>query len=317
MTDLELTDERIKLAFYFALGRYPENARVIERCYQFKTLENLRSVIHSSFEYKSRIWKQNRHSVAQKTLPQIIALEEGENGSAKDALLIFQTCDNSKYVLFLQHTSRTVIEYVKNTSFQYEMFIGIKRGKYPHHAMFNRIYKLNEYIAAGATGWVLYMDADAYIYDLNFDVMQFLSDKKQYAFIYAKAIDDENTPAWNINDGVFFANLSHPVCKYVLREWKAFYDNLYNDSDYADAANWDDIINDQTSLHDILQVPIVERYLHSSHENLRLFNSREGTFIRQVLRTDHRSADNDTFQDRLARIANDVNNVLERGKSIR
>jgi len=315
MADMELTDERIKLAFYFALGRYPENAGVIERCRQFETVENLRIAIQSGFEYKSQIWTRNRHLTTEKILSQIVVSNEEEKGQARPSLLIFQTCDNYKYVPLLQQSSRTVIEFVKNTSFHYEMFIGIKRGNFPHHAMFNRIYKLNEYIAAGATGWVLYMDADAYIYDLNFDVEEFLSDKQKYAFIFSKAIDDEDTPAWNINNGVFFANLTHPACKYVLREWKTFYDTFYTDSDYVNATEWDDVINDQTSLHELLKVPSIEKYLNSSHENLRLFNSREGLFIRQVVRNDHRSADHDSFQDRLARITNDVDNALRRRNS--
>ena len=36
MIDVELSDERIKFAFLFALGRYPENEGVIEKCYRFR-----------------------------------------------------------------------------------------------------------------------------------------------------------------------------------------------------------------------------------------------------------------------------------------
>jgi len=148
----------------------------------------------------------------------------------------------------------TVLEYVKRHHVNYEVFIGLKKGSHPWHAVFNRIYKLSELIDSGFKGWVLYLDADSYICDLDFDVLEYLGEYARFAFIFATICDA--APYWNINDGVFFANLGHPVCVNVVRRWRTFYDRLYSTAEYAQADKWDMVLNDQTSLHGILRHPL-------------------------------------------------------------
>ena len=314
MDDTDLSDERIRLAFFFALGRYPENEQVIEQCRNLKTIESLRNAIESSFEFKLRVWKMARNFVAARRLGPAIALAGSAPPESHQSLLILQTCDNRKYIRLLEQTARTVLKYIEGTSIKYDVFIGLKKGYHPHHAMFNRIYKLNEYIDAGLSGWILYMDADAYICDMSFNVTEYLADKGNYAFIVSKVSDDDECPSWNINDGVFFANLTHPVCRYVIKEWYKFYDSIYHESDYANASRWDDIINDQTSLHDILQTPHLDEYIDSTNGNANLFNSADGRFIRQVLRDDHQSANDDSFDKRLAQLTREVDRALTRNE---
>lgn len=58
---------------------------------------------------------------------------------------------------------------------------------HPWHAIFNRIYELNEYVNSGLRSWVHYMDADAYFVDFEFDLRGYVADKSQYALIASDA----------------------------------------------------------------------------------------------------------------------------------
>lgn len=323
MENNELNEEIVRLAYRLILGRSPENQNAIESHVALRNIEELRKTLINSREFKGQLKEHFKDQL--KDLLGDLPFVSYENDQVKilhsklssksietfvetkNDLLILQTCDRDVYLPMLQHTSLTILEYIKRHGGNFETFIGLKSGVWPWHATFNRIHKLNEYIDSGYKGWVLYMDADAYFCDLDFDLLSYLSDKCKYAFVLAQVGTTSNY--WHINLGVFFANLGHPICVNIIRRWKGFYDRTYKDEDYARANKWDMIINDQTSFISIIQYDLYKSYLYIQGTR-EIFNSGHAKVIRQIIRNNH--ADNclDTLEQRTATIASEVRKAL-------
>jgi hypothetical protein len=67
--------------------------------------------------------------------------------------------------------------YCRRHEIAYQAFVGVKRGFHSWQATYNRIPLLQELVDAGFAGWVLYLDADAYVADLDFDLRLYLADR--------------------------------------------------------------------------------------------------------------------------------------------
>ncbi|KKC26957.1 hypothetical protein [Sphingomonas sp. SRS2] len=194
-------------------------------------------------------------------------------------LTILQTSDAFKYSRMLRATSRTAIEYARRHGFVYESFTGIKRGFRGAHAAFNRIMLLDEMIARGNRGWALYMDADAYVYDLDFDLHTYLADKQDRSAVMA-TIPGEMVP-WHINSGVLLFNLGHPAGRSLIGEWKRRFMAIAEDSLRSLETVWDDE-NDQILLYKALnEDPVLRDAV--LFEDAKLFNHHDARFIRQFL----------------------------------
>jgi hypothetical protein len=193
--------------------------------------------------------------------------------------IIFQTADPNEYHDMLFETSRTVREFCRRQKIKYESYVGIKRGYQNWHATYNRIVMFDEYIRRGFRGWAVYMDADAYVVDLNFDFLTYLCDKSEFAAIM---IPSQATPNfWDVNAGVIVLNLERPSAHLIVQQWisqfMAVSDDVMRNSEPFGAEN------DQVLLHRIL----------TENENLwpevflespKLMNSQDASFIRQHLR---------------------------------
>jgi hypothetical protein len=216
-------------------------------------------------------------------------------------LIVIQTSDAFKYSRMLRATSRTAIEYCRRHGHGYESFIGIKRGFHGAHATFNRILMLEEMIARGYRGWVLYMDADAYVYDLDFDLRAYLADKQDRSAIMA-TIPGTHAP-WCVNAGVLFFNLAEPRAVALVAEWKRRFMEIPDEVLRGLTSVWNHA-NDQTMLHHALDDhPELRAPVH--FEDATLFNHHEGRFIRQYLH----AIDTD-IDRRTAAIEAAVNTVL-------
>ena len=217
-------------------------------------------------------------------------------------LTILQTSDAFRYSRMLRATSRTAIEYARLNNFAYESFVGIKRGFHGAHAAFNRIFMLDDLIERGYCGWALHMDADAYVYDLDFDLRGYLADKADRSAIMA-TIPGETVP-WHINSGVLFFNLGHPKGVALVKEWKRRFIEVPDERLRSLTSVWDHI-NDQTMLfrsldeNEALRAPVF-------FEDAMLFNHIHGRFIRQFLN----SLDGN-IETRTATIEAAVREVLE------
>lgn len=162
----------------------------------------------------------------------------------------------------------------------YTAFIGVKRGFHPWQATFNRIVLLQEYVEQGYRGWVLYLDADALVAALDWDIRAYLVERADRAAVLTPG--NEGAPDWAVNAGVGFFNLSHPSCRALIGAWSAAFAKL-DDSALRGAGRWDLVANDQDMLQAILRADPKLRADVLLETPARI-NSREASLVRQVLR---------------------------------
>lgn len=198
-------------------------------------------------------------------------------------LSFIQTSDPFKYSRMLDQTSRTVKAYAERHDARYESFVGLKKGAKPWQASFNRIFMIEDLLERGATGWLVYLDADAWIADLDYDLRAYLMGKDDFIAIFAAS--GATAEWWDVNDGVFLLNLSHSSTPGLIQKWKAQMD-----------AHWVTIADcptfppggpdDQSMLHDILKSDFDPGQFESVSREI--INSQNARFIRQHLRADQR-----------------------------
>jgi hypothetical protein len=190
-----------------------------------------------------------------------------------------QTADAFNYKPMLDITSKTVIEYCRRHGHSYESYVGIKRGLHPWQASFNRLFMLKDLMDAGHRGWVVHMDADAFIYDLGFDLNAYLADKGDRAGVLTPIGGGRD---WEINNGVMLINLGHPIGRWVVEAWHKRYMDVSDDT-LRQLVEWPGDINDQTFLFELLDQHEEVRSAFF-YQDKRLLNDPYGEFIRQILR---------------------------------
>lgn len=220
-------------------------------------------------------------------------------------ITILQTSDPSFYYPMMVETSKTVARFCQNNGLNYQQFVGLRRGKLPWSAAYNRVYLLKDLLDQGAEGWVLYMDADAMIVDQHFDLRTYFLHRDHHAAIF-NGYCTPDVPH-NINSGGFAINLSHPLGRaLVLDYWRAV-ENI-PDFDFDHALMWEkDIPEDQLILHRIL-----DRYVRQGAADAFLFERsnegyvNQGPFINQLLRSHF-----PTFDSRMAEVKRRVAEILD------
>lgn len=196
-------------------------------------------------------------------------------------VLFLQTAE-ATYAPLLELSAQTVKEYCTRQGFTYQAFFGILRGYHAWHATYNRITLLKQLLDLGRSGWVCYLDADAYVCDLTFDLKTYLRNKEDVALIIAPASD--TSLWWQVNAGILLLNLSHPIAQAIVREWSRGFDQITDDKLRA-AVAWSEVTDDQQLLHRALRaVPGAEAHTLIEKNQPRLLNYLNGTFIRQILR---------------------------------
>ena len=198
-------------------------------------------------------------------------------------ILFIQTADSGRYSNLLEITSRTVLRYIGLHGGDYQSFVGIKRGYHAWQATYNRIPMLASILRDGFDGWVFYLDADAYINDLTFNISSYLKNKEDIAFIAAPS-GIQPPSWWNVNAGVFGVNLGHSRGKEIILSWNEAFSKI-SDDDLRKAIVWDQVTNDQNLLHGVLKsAQETERYCLVDTSVQQILNSGGARFIRQVLR---------------------------------
>lgn len=190
--------------------------------------------------------------------------------------MFMQTADKN-YSDLLDITSVPTKHYCKEKGYLYNQVVGICRGYYPWHAAFNRIILLKNALLSGYKGWIVYLDADAFVADLDFDLDLYLQDKRQFSIIAATG---GSSGWWCINDGVFLINMDSPISHEIINAW---YDRflLISDDDLKAAKNWDDIENDQDMLQKILESMGFTESIFKENGNILNY---DGRFIKQIMR---------------------------------
>jgi hypothetical protein len=220
-------------------------------------------------------------------------------GPGPDVIML-QTADGGAYADMLAVGRRANEAYALKHRLPYQCFIGIKRGYFPWHAVFNRIVLIRELILADFCGWVFYLDADAYVHCIDFDLRSYLNRHFDKAIIAGPG--KRGGERWDINDGVFLINLGHGDGQRLIEDW---HDDFMTTSDeeLRNAPRWQDVPSDQPRLQRILRGN--EQYLQGLHIAERhFFNDRKARFVRHVLREPNLST-----LDRLALMEADISSA--------
>jgi len=220
---------------------------------------------------------------------------------ASKKIAMLQTSDAERYLPMLQLTSEVNARYCGRHKIDYQQWMGIKRGYHPWHACFNRIVLLKEMIDAGNRNWVFYLDADAFIVDLSFDVRRIIAGVRKPIIMAASGASQE---VWDVNDGVFLIDLGDDTARDLVLAW---YGDFMTTSDelLKIAAEWDGkVASDQPRLQSILQRN--ERFRNALGTVDRgVLNHHRGSFVRQILRTNASS-----LEERTALVRKQVMDVL-------
>lgn len=144
-----------------------------------------------------------------------------------------------------------------------------------------------------------YLDADAFIADLDFDIRDFLQDKSDIALIgWGPSRRGPEDDWWWLNAGILFINLAHSVGRAIVAEWHRRFSEITDDQ-LRDAAAWGQIIDDQQLLHEVLQsIPQAQPHVVLDDRILG------GRFIRQVLRAEG------NLNQRVSELQSEVSRVL-------
>lgn len=194
-------------------------------------------------------------------------------------IVFTQTSDAEHYLDLMLQTSRTVRAYCSRHDCQYDAYIGVKRGYWPWQATFNRIYMLRDLAERGRFDWAVYMDADAFINDLAFDLRAYLHEHAASSAILVRSGVTEHW--WDVNAGVLLLNLRHPRTHRLLDQWRAAYEAI-SDETLRAWANWGNP-NDQEMLHACLREQDGMRdEIHLASPEV--LNSPKAQFIQQLLR---------------------------------
>ncbi len=218
---------------------------------------------------------------------------------------IIQTCDSHVYFDLAMVTMAANRRFAELSGADYALFVGVNRGYHPWHATYNRIDWLRQILSCGHYGWVLYLDADAYVADLGFDLWDFLEQRREHAFI-AVSGTDSGIP-WDLNIGVLFINLADPRARRALELWHQSFATLLPPSVLmaAEVPFHETTHNDQSILQAILR-DNPDLAAGVCFESKRLINSPFARYIRQHLRED-----NVDFAQRVAAIRAGVAQALD------
>lgn len=287
--------EQIVTAVYRGLlGREPDEGGFAAYVTHMKggmPLEHLLSAITASPEFRERI-TEDMVQIAERPNDSYISSRPGtgkrqsisKTRDLKDQkspeILVLQSCDPYHYYDMLVDTSRTVRRFCQTHDFSYECFIGIKRGYFSWHSVYNRIVILKELLDSDFTGWVFYLDADAYIADPNFDLHTYLSNKSKYAAIFAHT---RMKDIWHdVNIGIFMINFGSEATRNLINNWYKYFNEI-SEEDLRKSSEWGDVPSDQDLLHRVLRDHPEYRpsiYLESPD----LLNGRTGGFVQQFTR---------------------------------
>ena len=196
---------------------------------------------------------------------------------------MIQTADPVRYAPFLTRCSLSNRRFCELNGFEYQAFVGIKHGRDPWHATFNRIDLLSDEIRRGYRGWILYLDADAYVADPQFDALAYLTARNDYGLIALPV--RSGGPGWDVNAGILFFNTHSSIGRETIMRWKRLFD-LYRRTPLYRSPRIAKLINDQVLLQLVLRTSSRLRdgvYL----EDLSIINGPGSIFVRQLLRIEH------------------------------
>lgn len=224
----------------------------------------------------------------------------------EDGIVLLQTTDPVVYRPLLEVTRQANERFCARHGLRYRAHVGIERGTHPWHATYNRIPLLDAYRMAGFQGWVLYLDADAYVADLGWDIRAWLGARAHRSIVAALG---RNVALHEVNAGIVFFNFAHPDTAFIIYEWRRLFEAEVTDAMLRDAPEgWSLRPNDQDLLQRVLQENLMELWPGLGIEERTEFNAPDARLVRQILRRDAPD-----LATRLARARQDVARILAAG----
>jgi hypothetical protein len=217
-------------------------------------------------------------------------------------IVLFQSCDGPGFAAVLDATARANREFCRRHDVEYRRFMGLKRGLWPWHACFNRLYMLKELIDEGHAGWALHIDGDAYVCELNFPIRDYLAGIAHKAGV--AVLSGATDAYWDINNGVLFFNLGHPTAIAMVNEWISRHEKIFPDPQFL-SRQWPVNFDDQHQMQMML-LEHREWYDDLHIESNSVMNSMHASFIRHHLRVV-----TPDFQKRVQSIQREVEEVME------
>jgi len=217
-------------------------------------------------------------------------------------LKIIQTADaTSRYKELLDVTRHVNEQYCKRHGYAYEAFVGIKRGVHPWHACFNRIYMFLDEIERQEYDWILYMDADCFVHNVDIRAADIAGEtgNSKIGMLMCGGGGPQSNRMCDINSGVIFLNVRSRYAKGVTIMWREIFESLFTEEVMRTSVvpfglsggPMNVIFADQAMLSYVLQVygvfgmleyRAVRTYVGDEYTK---FNY-DGDFIRQLLRPD-------------------------------
>jgi len=207
-------------------------------------------------------------------------------------LVVLQSCDGEVYKQMTDATEKHHRKYCEKWGYGYKRWDGVKLPAKVHHPSFaacNRIYLLQEELESGENDWALWLDADSVVVDVNKPLEQFLDDS--YCIVACKGGDRPDN-WWDINNGVCFFNLRHPMLGILLDLWQESVEEHLRHlekENLMDKVNWEVSntrwrISDQQHLHlSIKHIGNKQLCKIYEGEEHNCFNY-DGPFIKQLIR---------------------------------
>jgi len=201
-------------------------------------------------------------------------------------IILAQTAAGAEYEAMLAATAERHRQYCEANAIRLWQHVGVHRGTQSWHATFNRIEMLRELLSSDWHGWFLYLDADAVIRQMSFDIRRYLGRRQKFALVAASGGSED----WMVNAGVFFLNLDDARARLIAARWIQNVDMVITDqllehsvSPWQPLANGDPFPDDQHLLQIILRDE-PELLASTLVDRDRTFNMTGSRFIRQYLR---------------------------------
>ncbi|MGK7869423.1 hypothetical protein [Falsiroseomonas sp. E2-1-a20] len=164
-------------------------------------------------------------------------------------ILLYQTADADRFFPMISATMQCNRAFCLRRDVRMEVFIGVRRGIHPWQATYNRLGMLGDLLARDYDGWLIYLDADAFVPSPRFEIRGFLKQHADSAMIHP--VGGGKGP-WDVNAGVFLWNFARPETREVARRWIAAFEQV-TDQQLRNAADPVFLMNDQTMLHAVLR----------------------------------------------------------------
>ncbi len=270
------------------VGRRTEIGMTSERtylCLVARKIETNTSGFAGQQSDYSRLWSKfsSRQAAPDASRAPLASSEDPptQTPGHTNCISMLQTADGAVYKEILDLTSRVNLEFCRRMGIAYESYVGIKCGAAPWMATYNRIFMLNEMLARGVGGWVIFADADAFVADLTYDISAYLAENSQYCLIGRTG---GSASPWNLNAGILLINLDDPLGSTFVRDWLAHFNDLVPVNYLLNAdSKWDEYPNDQDLMYECIKAnPDLMR--KTKREEGKVFNYRDGEFMKQAIR---------------------------------